>query len=198
MNAGDPNSLAWRVGYWEEILPYGLSSPVGGIGLESTGTVTEAGLEPHNVFVQAFVELGVPGLVAVLALILAIVNEVHRAHYWARDRWEEVLSAGATAIGVGFFIQLFSENLLTQPVTLWYFGLVLAAALANGWHDGVSPTTILGALSDRQRISILRDRRRQPAGVIERPDGPGPRAPGPFRQNPNATQDSRSDGSSEL
>jgi putative inorganic carbon (HCO3(-)) transporter len=158
----DPNSLAWRVGYWEEILPYGLSSPVGGIGFGSTALVQEEGLQPHNAFVQAFVELGVPGLLTLLFALVACTNEVHRSDYWARDEWERNLAAGAAAVGVGFFLQLFSENLFVQPVSLWYFSVVIAAALANGWSDGLSPRAIRGELSIRQRLSVFLEQRRRP------------------------------------
>lgn len=158
----DPNSLAWRIGYWEEILPYGLSSPVGGIGFGSTVLVQEDGLEPHNAFVQAFVELGLPGLLTLLFAIVACTNEVHRSDYWARDRFERNIAAGAAAVAVGFFLQLFSENLFVQPVSLWYFSVVIAAALANGWADGVSPRAIRGELSIRQRLSVFLEQRRRP------------------------------------
>lgn len=158
----DPNSLAWRVGYWEEILPYGLSSPIGGIGFGSTAIVQEEGLQPHNAFVQAFVELGVPGLLTLLFALVACTNEVHRSDYWARDEWERDLAAGAAAVGVGFFLQLFSENLFVQPVSLWYFSVVIAAALANGWSDGLSPRAIRGELSIRQRLSVFLEQRRRP------------------------------------
>ena len=29
----DPNSLAWRIGYWNEVLPYTAQTPISGIGL---------------------------------------------------------------------------------------------------------------------------------------------------------------------
>lgn len=168
----DPNSLAWRVGYWEDIFSLGVDSPVGGIGLDSTQLVRSEGLAPHNVFVQSFVELGVPGFAALLIALVACVNQVHRADYWARDEWERALAAGAAAVGVGFFLQMFSENLLTQPVSLWYFAVVIAAALANGWVDGVSPTTIRGELSLRQRLSLLLEQRRRPEqAAIEELEG---------------------------
>jgi O-antigen ligase len=158
----DANSLAWRIGYWEDLLPYGLSSPVGGIGFGSTVLVQADGLEPHNAFVQAFVELGLPGLLTLLFAIVACTNEVHRSDYWARNEFERNLAAGAAAIGIGFFLQLFSENLFVQPVSLWYFSVVIAAALANGWSGGVSPRAIRGELSIRQRLSVFLEQRRRP------------------------------------
>jgi O-antigen ligase len=128
--------------------------------------VQEDGLEPHNAFVQAFVELGLPGLLTLLFALVACTNEIHRSDYWARDEWERDLAAGAAAVGVGFFLQLFSENLFLQPVSLWYFSVVVAAALANGWVDGISPRAIRGELSLRQRLSLFLDQRRRPERAV--------------------------------
>jgi putative inorganic carbon (HCO3(-)) transporter len=125
----DPNSASWRVGYWGRVLPLVKQNPITGIGFDMVQHSTPEKLPPHNSIVEAFVETGVIGLAAFLALLVAIWADL-RAAFRRRRGFGRGMTLAAAAIGVTLFMQLFSENLLGQPVILWYFLGPLAWVIA--------------------------------------------------------------------
>jgi O-antigen ligase len=127
---GDPNSLAWRVGYWQRVLPLASTNPVTGIGLDMVQRSTPDQLQPHNGFVQSFTEAGVFGLGALLVLIATAAADLRRAAMRATPGLARGLAVGALAGATSVFLQLFTENLLTQAAMLWYFAAVIAPATA--------------------------------------------------------------------
>jgi putative inorganic carbon (hco3(-)) transporter len=126
----DPNSLSWRIGYWGHVLPLAKPNPITGIGFDMVQHTTPEKLPPHNDFVQAYVETGVIGLAAFLALLVAIWADLRAAARRRRIGFGRGMTLAAAAIGVTLFMQLFSENLLGQPVILWYFLVPLAWVIA--------------------------------------------------------------------
>jgi O-antigen ligase len=126
----DPNSLSWRVSYWGRVIPLAKPNPITGIGFDMVLHTTPEKLPPHNDFVQAYVETGVIGLVAFLALLVAIWADLRAAARRRRIGFGRGMTLAAAAIGVTLFMQLFSENLLGQPVILWYFLGPLAWVIA--------------------------------------------------------------------
>jgi O-antigen ligase len=125
-----PDSFSWRVGYWRDVLPMGVKSPIDGIGFEMVRELRPERLPPHNAFVQAFVETGVVGVVALLAVIAAVWADLRRAARRLRDGFGRGMTVAATAISISVLIQLFSENLLSQPALLWYLVVPIAWVLA--------------------------------------------------------------------
>ncbi len=126
----DPNSLSWRIGYWGRVIPLAKPNPITGIGFDMVQHSTPEELPPHNDFVQAYVETGVIGLAAFLALLVAIWADLRAAARRRRIGFGRGMTLAAAAIGVTLFMQLFSENLLGQPVILWYFLVPLAWVIA--------------------------------------------------------------------
>ncbi|MPY92473.1 MAG: hypothetical protein GEV08_05210 [Acidimicrobiia bacterium] len=127
---GDPNSLAWRFGYWGRLLPEVAESPVTGIGLEQVLAHSEEGLQPHNVFVQTVVETGLLGLTCLVGLCVSMATELRRAMRRASPGLHRGVAIGAAAAAVGLFAQLLSENLLTQAAIHWYLAAPVAFAVA--------------------------------------------------------------------
>jgi O-antigen ligase len=125
---GDANSLSWRVEYWQEILPLWAENPVSGIGLDQVSTRTPSGNEPHSGFVQALVETGIVGFVALVALVVALSRDLAAARRRATDELDRWMALAATAVAVGFLLQLFTENLLTQVAIHVYFWIPIAYA----------------------------------------------------------------------
>lgn len=128
-----PNSLAWRVEYWSEVIELGIENPTNGIGLEMTQRSTEDELQPHNVFLQALAETGLPGFGALLIAILLFARDHLRRARSNETDWDRALSTAAIAVLAAFGLQLFSENLLTQTVAIWF----LAAGTSHGARPGV-------------------------------------------------------------
>lgn len=115
------NSVEWRLGYWQDVLQYAERNPVTGIGLEVVQNTADDQLPPHNAFVQAYVETGLLGLVALLAVIVTLAVALHRRVRAAEPGPERSLALVAAAIGLGLLAQTLTENLLTQTMALWYF-----------------------------------------------------------------------------
>lgn len=128
--AGVPsNSLSWRVGYWERLLPLADRNPLSGVGLETVQLNSPEKLQPHNVFVQTYVETGAFGLAALLAAIMAMAATLRRRRQRSGDGLDGSLAHAAIAIGLCLLVTMLSDNLLTQTTVYWYF----AAACAFGY-----------------------------------------------------------------
>jgi len=132
------NSFAWRMGYWQDLLPLGRINPLTGIGLDVVPTVRSEGLLPHNVWVQAWVEMGLVGVLALGACVVAVVVSLARAaRAGAGSTGEQrVALEAAIAVAMGLVVVSLTENVLGETTTLWY----AAAVMAVGW----SPVTRSG------------------------------------------------------
>jgi O-antigen ligase len=89
-------------------------------------------LPPHNGFIEAFVETGVLGFAALLALIAALWADLRRSARRLSSGFGRGMAVAAAAVSVSVLLQLFSENLLSQPALLWYLVAPIAWVLAVG------------------------------------------------------------------
>lgn len=128
----EPNSLSWRLGYWGRVLPLGTENPVTGIGFEMVREKMPERLPPHNAFIEAFVETGAAGLAALIAVIAALWADLRRAARRLRGGFGRGMAVAAVGVSVTVLVQMFSENLLSQPVLLWYLVAPVAWVLAVG------------------------------------------------------------------
>ncbi|MEM9038293.1 MAG: O-antigen ligase family protein [Actinomycetota bacterium] len=126
------NSLEWRLQYWELLVPLANESPVTGLGPQVILNSRPEELEPHNVYVQIYVEQGLLGLGALAAAVVGIGITLRRRRRWAQTRAEVALATGAIAVGLAIFTQAPSENLLHQTMAWWYFA---ACATWGGWRS---------------------------------------------------------------
>ena len=131
--AGQPsgNSLVWRLNYWTEVLPLANSNPVTGIGLNMTQYNTDAAKQPHNDFIRAYVEMGLIGFGAYLALLIAMVGLGRRAVRASRPgTLDRGMAAGFLGCAVAFVAVSASANVTSNVVSLWYLFAFAAAASA--------------------------------------------------------------------
>lgn len=150
------NSLEWRLGYWAEVLPLANANPVTGIGLSSTQYETDQAKQPHNDFLRAYVETGVIGLLAYLAVLLTLATTTWRAiRRTVRGSFAHAVGTGAFACVVCFIIESLAANVITNVVNLWYLVAFAAAASfvarTGGGHDE--------ALEDTGPSGVERSRR---------------------------------------
>lgn len=122
----NPNSLEWRVGYWVEVTPLVKTNPITGMGLDTVEQVTDVQLPPHNSFVQAFVEAGVLGLAGIIAAVVSLWRLILWGLRRKAGRADTALAVGIAAASLSVFVQLFTENLITGVVPLWYLMVLLA------------------------------------------------------------------------
>jgi putative inorganic carbon (HCO3(-)) transporter len=133
------NSLAWRLDYWTEVLPLARANPLTGIGLNMTQYNTSAAKQPHNDFIRAYVETGVIGLGAYLAMLVALVGLGRRAVRASTPRTlERGVAAGFLGCAVAFVAVSLTANVISNVVNLWYLFTFAAAASAVRRRAGLA------------------------------------------------------------
>lgn len=140
------NSLEWRFGYWQEVLPLVRRNPLTGIGFEAVQNTSDSGLPPHNAYVQALVELGLLGLLALLAVITTTAFALRRRVRLAEPGLDRALATAAVAIGLGLLAQTLTENLLSQTMAFWYFAAAGTLGLPTGRRVGSGETSAVDDL----------------------------------------------------
>ncbi len=148
------DSLAWRLSYWQEIFPLGLRNPLTGVGLGVVATLTVVGRQPHNSFMQAFVEGGLLGLVAWTVLVVTIAYAALRGWRLTDSEVADRLGPlhrsfliGSVAAVFTVILQLFTENVMTDTVLQWFYAVPVAHLAAINWRQAEMPRSMLGAPS---------------------------------------------------
>lgn len=146
------DSLAWRLGYWERIAPFFNRNPVTGLGIDATKTQTPEGKDPHNSFLQAFLEGGIIGGVGFL-LLLAVAAYAGRK-VWQMARRDELdpriklISVGAIAALMSVAAQLITENVLLNTIVWWYLNIAFALLAVLTWGKRTKDTHIINPEAD--------------------------------------------------
>jgi putative inorganic carbon (HCO3(-)) transporter len=123
------NTLVWRLNYWTEVLPLANANPATGIGIAMTEYSTEAAKQPHSDFVRAYVEMGLIGLVAYLALVIALIGLGRRAiRLSPRGSLDRAVGVGVLGCAVAFVAVSMAANVALSVVILWYLFAFAAAA----------------------------------------------------------------------
>jgi O-antigen ligase len=120
--ANGGNTLAWRLSYWTQVLPLANSNPITGIGLNQTKYSTDKAKQPHNDFVRAYVETGLVGFFAYVAMLVSLVLLGRRAVLRTRKgTFEHGVAAGFLGCAVAFIAVSVVANVISNVVNLWYF-----------------------------------------------------------------------------
>jgi O-antigen ligase len=123
------NSLEWRLNYWTKVLPLANDNPVTGIGLNMTQYQLSAAKQPHNDFIRAYVETGLLGLGAYLAVqFLLLRNAIVAVQRSTPRTLEAGVAAGALGCAVCFLLGSLGSNMMSNVVSLWYLVAFSAAA----------------------------------------------------------------------
>ena len=148
------DSLGWRLGYWEKIGAFFWENPVSGIGIDATKTRTIEAKDPHNSFLQAFLEGGILGGFGFLLLLgvaaYAGVKTWQKARKGLLDRQTMLISIGAIAALLSVAAQLITENVLLNTIVWWYLNIAFAHLAVLTWGPnrlGTKPTTNLDLAS---------------------------------------------------
>jgi O-antigen ligase len=127
--ADDQNTLEWRLGHWGDVLALASENPVTGIGLGTTGESATAERAPHNDFLRAYVEMGLVGLGAYIAVLAAMFGLGRRALAAAPlGSLDRGVAVGYMACAVSFLLVSSVSNVMSSVVILWYFLAFAAAA----------------------------------------------------------------------
>jgi len=144
------NSFSWRLGHWDRMLPYGWDDPITGTGFSTyhATTILEYGRIPqprapwepapadliiginaHNDYLKAFVEMGIPGVVLWSAVFIGWV-----AALWPVRRIDRLRPYAVAMISIcaGLMLMSATDNVRDNTVVLVYAagltGAVLGAA----------------------------------------------------------------------
>lgn len=129
LTGGPGNSLAWRVGYWRQVLAL-QDDPLLGIGLGGVEASGGTARLPHNDLIRVYVETGVIGLFAYLWLIVALLRHGLRAIVGSPAGLARGIGTAFAAATVSFILLSLVGNLISQLVILWYFAAIAAAGVA--------------------------------------------------------------------
>jgi putative inorganic carbon (HCO3(-)) transporter len=127
------NSLEWRFSYWGDVLPLAAKDPITGIGLNMSSYETDQAKEPHNDFLRAYVETGVIGTIAYLALLVSMVLVARDSLRFTKRRawtYERSVAVGFASCVIAFVIISIVSNVITEVIVLWYYVAFAAAAYA--------------------------------------------------------------------
>ena len=131
------DSLGWRIGYWDKIAPFFWENPVSGLGIDATKTRTIEGKDPHNSFLQAFIEGGILGGMGFVLLIgfasYAGWKTWKKARANVLDRQVTLVSIGAIAGLLSVAAQLITENVLLNTIVWWYLNIAFAHLAVLTW-----------------------------------------------------------------
>jgi putative inorganic carbon (HCO3(-)) transporter len=143
------NSLAWRLEYWSSVIELANDSPIIGIGPKMTQYVTDSAKVPHNDYLRAYVETGLLGLSAFIAVLAALIQTARNALRWAPPGFGQGIAVGFAGCVASFLLFSVAENLMSQVVVLWYFVAFAASAVtASRWRPD-SESTRSGVASQR-------------------------------------------------
>jgi O-antigen ligase len=140
----DPNSLAFRQRYWTRLLGTYNESPIIGQGIGSSEDVLSQGrfreryrYEPHNIYVQALVEMGALGVSALGFVIAAGARDLRRAARLASSRPERAIALSASVVSASLLIQGLSDNVLTSGVVMVYWAAIVGTAIGTTAHNNL-------------------------------------------------------------
>lgn len=150
------DSLGWRFSYWEKVWPKGTDNPISGIGLDATKTQFIENKDPHNSFLQAWVEGGVLGSIGFLAVLVFATIAAYRCWRMTKRRQldypTKMVTVGAVAALFSVAVQLMTENVLLNTIVWWYVCLAMAFLAALTWGGDVRSVRPTGAQAAREPV----------------------------------------------
>jgi O-antigen ligase len=128
--SGAESGFGWRLGQWSDVIDLADRNPVTGIGPDVVAARLANGQPPHNDVLRALVEMGILGLTAYMAVLVALVGVAVGAWRRAREPRSTTVALAFGGVVSAFVVTSLAANLLGQVVLLWY---VLALAAAAAW-----------------------------------------------------------------
>ena len=135
--AGSESGVSWRWGQWADVAAMAGTNPVTGIGPGVVELRLVNHQPPHNDYLKALVELGVVGLLAFLAQLVALVGLAVGANRRGEGPQARTIALAFAGVVTALIVASAAANLLGQVVILWYVYALAAAAAWVGRHGSV-------------------------------------------------------------
>jgi len=124
------NSFSWRLVNWNSALQLAGEHLLIGVGPGQSALLSQFNLKMHNLFLEAFVEAGGPGLCAVVMIVTGLFTLIARiptpTKAQIKAKSPVVALGGAMLLAV-----LLSTSLIEQTVTVLIFFLVIGVAMGS-------------------------------------------------------------------
>jgi O-antigen ligase len=127
----EPNSFSWRILYWQKVFPLLGQNPITGIGPDMVERSTPEAAPPHNSFLQALVEGGILGFALFILFLVALWRDLIEGGRRLTRGLPRGVAVAAAASALALFLQLFSENILTNTAIPWYLVVCVAWTVAE-------------------------------------------------------------------
>jgi O-antigen ligase len=166
--SGTLGSLEGRLEVWSRAVYMIRDFPFTGVGMGSFGQIADifypfflfppgAITHAHNLFLQVATDLGIPGLIAWLSVLLVVIStawRVYRDGSLRRDGWMAGLGAGLLSSQVALAVHGMTDattwgQIRTAPVVWALWGLTMASMQKHS-EPGVPGSK--GALSDEPQL----------------------------------------------
>jgi O-antigen ligase len=150
----DPNSFAFRQRFWLQLVYIANESMVIGHGIGMTEDVISQGrfgevyrYEPHNIYIQALVEMGALGVLALGSVIVCGARDLRRSLKCATSARDRAIVIAAIATSVALLLQGLSDNVLTAGVLMVHWAALMACASVRSRPaaEVIAPTMSTGA-----------------------------------------------------
>ena len=135
--AGSESGVSWRWGQWADVAAMAGTNPVTGIGPGVVELRLVNHQPPHNDYLKALVELGVVGLLAFLAQLVALVGLAVGANRRGEGPQARTIALAFAGVVTALIVASAAANLLGQVVILWYVYALAAVAAWVGRHGSV-------------------------------------------------------------
>jgi putative inorganic carbon (HCO3(-)) transporter len=157
-----------RLQYWKDGIEITNDFPATGIGYANwipyyRSRYMERGQLPHNIFIEASSELGYPGFLGFVAMILSTfaVNRATRKLATGRHGRNEFIyrmALGLDASLIGFLVSGFFVTVLYYPY--FWINLAMTVSLHTAARSGVSPAVVADPAVASPAPRLFRMRRR--------------------------------------
>ena len=149
----EPNSLTWRILYWQKVFPLLGQNPTTGIGPDMVEKSLPEAAPPHNSFLQALVEGGIVGFLLFAWAVVALWRDLVTGGRRLTRGLPRGVAVAAAAGSLSVFLQLFSENILTSAAIPWYLLVCVAWVIAESRRRQLEsesdPASLVSAFAPR-------------------------------------------------
>jgi O-antigen ligase len=132
-------STAWRVAKWKVQLQRFYTSPLAGLGFGGywgvSGLDGDAGISPHNLYIQILVKLGIIGLALYIMIIFSMFRNIRKGIQILKQRRDPEIAMLITGVIVLLASHAFYIVYSLEDYSLIFIGLSIAVLRAKAaWH----------------------------------------------------------------